>query len=362
MNLMLFFLLFFFKANSINQNFYIDLMHVKSTKDGSLNKSFVKKINKIFNSKMFIETGTYLGNTALRAKEFFDEVHTIEVEKSLYLKAKERFSGTINLNTHFGDSGEIISSLISSNKKTATIWLDGHFSGFHDGHQTGMGALNTPIKAELESIKRGERKDYVLMIDDIRLFDHTVENLDNLIIGHYPSLDSICKIIKEINKNYKILIMGDVLLAYVENKKIESSAILEAITISRLFNNDNNLYTSFDVIAAEKVISEATDSERYVIKELNDTFGSDLHAIDYGVARHYNLWEALILLKKDPKKSLILLKHVYDKGMTHWRIKMYMSEALFNNSQIKESEELINELIDNVPEFKAYQLVVNKNK
>jgi hypothetical protein len=91
----------------------------------------------------------------------------------------------------------------------ATFWLDGHYSCVA---MAGKGETNTPLLAELESIRQHPVKTHTILIDDIRLL--ATEHLD------YLTLDQITKKILEINPNYQItfedgVISNDVLVAFI---------------------------------------------------------------------------------------------------------------------------------------------------
>jgi protein-L-isoaspartate O-methyltransferase len=84
------------------------------TEKYSLTEEFLSILKNDLNIKTFIETGTYLGETTLKASEIFDEVHSIELSKSLYDKAKTLFKNKINIKLYYGDSKNIL-PIISKN-------------------------------------------------------------------------------------------------------------------------------------------------------------------------------------------------------------------------------------------------------
>lgn len=64
-----------------------------------------------------------------------------------------------------GDSSAVLVELMHAESRRALIWLDAHYSG---GVTTGRGAeIDTPIRMELAALKKANRLDHVLMIDDI---------------------------------------------------------------------------------------------------------------------------------------------------------------------------------------------------
>lgn len=326
-----FFLILNFDISTAKESKDLYLLEAKDN-EGSLSRKFLNKIYEVFKPDVFVETGTFLGKTALKASEFF-KVHTIELEKELFLKAKDTFKDNPNVTIHFGDSSKIMSNVISLlNNKKVVFWLDGHYSGLHDGYQTALGDCN-PLLKELDSIKNSKLKNSIILIDDIRLSDEIVTHLNNPIIGGYPTLDEICQKILEINNQYRFLVFGDILLAFPQDEKVNSSIVLQACTHSRLYND--NMDSNF-ILDMEKVISKANGEEKTAIEVLNNTFGSDLHAIKYNVARHYILWYALIKInEKKYKEAYDRLKHIESLGFKNWRIHWYMAQAAYGMKKIK---------------------------
>lgn len=58
--------------------------------DGFLKKKLMNELKTTFKIEAFVETGTYLEDTTVKAAQIFDEVHTIELSQELYLKASQR--------------------------------------------------------------------------------------------------------------------------------------------------------------------------------------------------------------------------------------------------------------------------------
>jgi len=130
-------------------------------------------------AEVFVETGTYLGDTVAAARHRFRRVYSIEISPRYHLRALERFQGCAEVEILPGDSSDVLPELLSRPEFAgvrAAFWLDGHYSGGN----TGRGDCVTPILAELGPVLR-RRRDCV-MVDDARLFTGT---------DGYPSLETL---------------------------------------------------------------------------------------------------------------------------------------------------------------------------
>lgn len=151
------------------------------------------------NCKIFIETGTYKGETLYMMKDFFDELYSIELSGPLYKKALGVFKGIPNVSLIHGDSGKQLRSLLKKIKYPALFWLDAHYSG----GITVKGKRETPIVSEVKTIFSHNLK-HTILIDDARCFigknDYpTLEQLSNVInkstkYKHFEVKDDIIRI------------------------------------------------------------------------------------------------------------------------------------------------------------------------
>lgn len=129
-----------------------------------------KDIFKVIKTRpeIFIETGTYRGETTAWAAGLFRDVHTIEISEELYEGAKARLSVYDNVKLYLGDSVDVLPNILNRLEGCrAFFWLDAHFSG----KDSGRGAQSVPLLQELEIIGAyGKDKDHIIVIDDYRLF------------------------------------------------------------------------------------------------------------------------------------------------------------------------------------------------
>lgn len=96
-----------------------------------------------------------------------------------------------------GDSGKLLPEVVDKLKAPALFWLDGHYScGL-----TAKGALETPIRAELQAIFSSAITGHVILIDDVRCFDGSHD---------YPHLDELLAFIRE-DGRYKAEVSTDIL-------------------------------------------------------------------------------------------------------------------------------------------------------
>jgi hypothetical protein len=131
---------------------------------------------------IWVETGTFTGDTAFKLSKHAHHVYTVEPSKELYSAAQNKYSYIKNITFLHGTSEAVLPSLLPTLRGDVSFWLDGHFSG--DG--TFLGGSICPVANELESISRNLHNfnKVCIVIDDIRCF-----NIHNEVNHSYPTLD-----------------------------------------------------------------------------------------------------------------------------------------------------------------------------
>ena len=161
---------------------------------GQLHKSHLATYSA--STDIFVETGTYQGDTVAVAAEFgFASIYSIELNQQLVEQCQQRFKNNNNIQILFGDSPDVLQQILQGIDSRCTFWLDAHrsFSLKTPGSQT-YGP--SPLLQELNAIASSSRRDHVIFIDDCRLFDTDSWN--------YLSKQSIVDQLLAINPAYKI--------------------------------------------------------------------------------------------------------------------------------------------------------------
>ncbi|MGN6605059.1 MAG: hypothetical protein ACTHK8_21565 [Ginsengibacter sp.] len=147
---------------------------------------------KFKDAKIFIETGTFLGDTLDFFKKNFTKLYSIELSEDLADKAKKRFQNDAHISIVQGDSSVQLSNILKEINETCIFWLDGHYSSeFWVGKEfirTAKGEKNTPIIEELLQIINHKVKTHIILIDDARCFNGDYD---------YPRIKKINKIISK---------------------------------------------------------------------------------------------------------------------------------------------------------------------
>lgn len=148
-------------------------------------RAIIDFYRKKFETKILVETGTFLGDTVDYFKDKFVNVYSIELSKELAEKAIKRFEGQNSIKILQGDSGEVLNTLLPKFSEPVLFWLDGHYSSefFLNGEyiKTARADKDTPIEMELELLLSSPIQ-HVILIDDARLFNGN---------GDYPSIKRI---------------------------------------------------------------------------------------------------------------------------------------------------------------------------
>ena len=146
---------------------------------------FIKRqilINSNLENSIWIETGTYYGETTKLLSRISYKTITIEADEFLHKNTKERMASYKNVEFLNGKSEDLLLTTIQSNLnfKNICIYLDAHLCSDHLRNKKTYGNENnaTPVKLELEIIEKflSKFEKINILIDDIRLFDKNFQN------------------------------------------------------------------------------------------------------------------------------------------------------------------------------------------
>jgi len=169
---------------------------------GPEKRAELKKWQALTGYKLFVETGTFLGETTLAMADVFDRCWTVEIDRSLYEAALQRFSGRKNITALHGDSQTRIAEILAEIDAPAIFWLDGHYAG----RKTGRGTTDTAIVTELTRIFEHPIQQHVILIDDARNF---------LGVSGYPSIKALHRFVRA-RSAYRLRISNDIIRLYNE--------------------------------------------------------------------------------------------------------------------------------------------------
>jgi hypothetical protein len=125
----------------------------------------IKQSNIFENYPIFVETGTFIGETIFLMSNKFKELHTIEIKEDFYNNVKSSNKNS-NINFYLGDSSVEIVNICKNIKNNTIFFLDGHWSAGN----TGRGNKDCPLYEELDGIINNFKYKAIIIIDDVRLF------------------------------------------------------------------------------------------------------------------------------------------------------------------------------------------------
>lgn len=167
-------------------------------------RALTKGIAHKFNSTLFVETGTYFGETAKWASNVFETVITCEPAPKIYARALESTLKISNISVSPLESVSFLKanhSLVASSN-APVFWLDSHPKG---GDTYGIGQP-VPLLKELDIIFSSHPQPFIL-IDDIRIF--ACPEYFGFTSDHWPSIQQITSSLPNRFRYYQV---GDVAL------------------------------------------------------------------------------------------------------------------------------------------------------
>ena len=159
-------------------------------------------MNNNLKDSLWIETGTYYGETTKLLSKISKKTISIEADKNLFETSNKILKNFKNVEILNGKSEDLLDKVISKNLnfKNVCIYLDAHLCQDHLKNTKTFGNENTatPILNELEIITKylANFEKIVVLIDDIRLFQGKFQN--------YPNKNTLVNWCKENNFLWEI--------------------------------------------------------------------------------------------------------------------------------------------------------------
>ena len=153
----------------------IKLTEMRNEEKHLYNCGVLDRFRAINNSPVFIETGTFKGNTTALAAERFETVYTIELSDELFHSSKAKLSSFSNVICMHGDSKKLLGPLVQSIDADVSIifYLDAHYfqrglTRAEKGRTLVPKTSPFPLVEELEVIanRRTSAMD-VVVVDDV---------------------------------------------------------------------------------------------------------------------------------------------------------------------------------------------------
>ena len=155
-------------------------------------------------SQVWIETGTYFGETTKILAKYSSHVTSIEADPELHTKAKVKFVGS-NIDLRCGSSsdliGDAIKRYIENNFLEINFYLDAHYSGpgtFFSTDETAIVKELEVIGSFLKSLKSCN-----ILIDDFRIFSDSLQSRDNK-TSKYPRKSFLVEFADQHNLNWTV--------------------------------------------------------------------------------------------------------------------------------------------------------------
>jgi phage pi2 protein 07 len=177
----------------------------------SLDIHLVEHFQESLPLSIFIETGTFEGDTLENVLPYFDKIFSVEIAEFYYKKSLQRFSDQEKISLFQGDSSEFLSTIHNQvREQSCLFWLDAHWCS---AEATDDQISQCPLIQEIEAIQ-SLNENSIILIDDARLF--VCPPPKPHVFNEWPRFSAILKALHRISQHHEITIYNDVLVYYPE--------------------------------------------------------------------------------------------------------------------------------------------------
>jgi hypothetical protein len=174
--------------------------------DFSLSSALVKVLQQALPIEVFVETGTFEGDTVAELAAGFKEVYSVELSPDYFAKALSRLEKIANVTLTLGDSREFLARLRPElSARSVLYYLDAHWCV---AANTAGDRSQCPLLEEIAAIGNlGESS--VILIDDARLFLAPPPEPHD--VTQWPTFDEVVTALRRLSDRHEIMVVNDVI-------------------------------------------------------------------------------------------------------------------------------------------------------
>jgi hypothetical protein len=185
---------------------------------GGIPQELALRIKEACGSEVFIETGTFKGETTRWAAKNFKQVVTVEIDPEMFSAAAETFREFGNIDARLGDSRKILTEILPAlNDCKPVIWLDAHACGKED--------KDSPLLEEIELINRLCPRAAIL-IDDARFILAPIDG------RRLCTLDGLVRALNCPVLGRYLVVLDDIVVAVPLSAKDAVEAYCQKVTVA----------------------------------------------------------------------------------------------------------------------------------
>lgn len=180
----------------------------------SIDPRLIESLRQIMPLDVFVETGTFHGDTIEIVKPYFNHIYSIELSEHYHTKACEKFADDERITLIYGDSAIVLSAIIPQlDERPVLYWLDAHWcvANATAGESSQCGLLS-----EISAIKTLNNES-IIIIDDARLFLSTPQKPHE--ISNWPTFHEILGELFKLSSSHHIAVVNDCILFFPETIK-----------------------------------------------------------------------------------------------------------------------------------------------
>ncbi len=233
----------------------------------SIDIKLVETLKKVLSLDIFVETGTFEGDTIEKVKDLFNEIHSVELSEEYYNRVRKRFKSFDNIHLYLDSSENFLKKIRPILKeKSVLYWLDAHWCV---ADRTAGEKSQCPLLEELTSIKVLNEKSTII-IDDARLFIAPPPSPHE--ITHWPDINSVLKIMSKLSSVHEVMILNDTIIFFPH--------AIKGVVHDYAYNNSINWLTVLDKSRDyDKLLEQLREKEEKIISLSNELVGKEKEII-----------------------------------------------------------------------------------
>lgn len=181
----------------------------------SIDPNLVRILKKALQLDVFVETGTFKGDTIELVRDQFSEIYSVELSREYYETAVQRFDGDVHIKLVHSDSPSAMQVWGPKlSEQSVLYFLDAHWCA---AENTASISSQCPLLEEIKAIGRLNIES-VIVIDDARLF--LAPPLAPHEISQWPSFHQIVSSLLSMSCNHELMVVNDVIVFYPKQSNI----------------------------------------------------------------------------------------------------------------------------------------------